>query len=291
MTVRKGIILAAGFGTRFLPASKAVPKEMLPLLDRPVIQHIVEEAVAAGIQELVIVTSLGKEVMASHFARVWELEEALAAKGDEDRLETVRRLASLGSLAFVYQKERLGTGHALLQARWLLADGPFALFYPDDIVVSDRPAIGQLIEAQARWGGHVLGVAEVPREEVHRYGVIDPEPLGDGVFRVRRTVEKPAPEEAPSALAIVGRLVLTPEVFPVLEATPVGKGGEVWLTDALATLCGRGAVYARCLEGEWLDTGNPLGLLKASLSLAMRDPRTSGELRPYLERLLETPPS
>jgi len=283
--------LAAGFGTRLLPASKAVPKEMLPLLDRPVIQYIVEEAVAAGISQLVVVVSAGKEAIAAHFAPSPQLEEALAAKGDLETLEAVRRLSSLASLSFVYQHERLGTGHALLQAQHLLQEEPFALFYPDDIMVGDSPAIGQLIAVYARYGRPVLGVCPVPREEAHRYGLIAGAPVAEGIYRVDATVEKPPPQEVPSNLAMVGRMILTPAVFRCLERTPPGRGGEVWLTDAIGLLCGEEEVYASLLPHRWLDVGNPLGLLQASFVLAVRHPRWGQGCRRLLAELVgqETP--
>ncbi len=283
MAVRRGVILAAGFGTRFLPATKAIPKEMLPLLDRPVVQHIVEEAAAAGVRELVMVISPGKEALAQHFARSPELEQALHARGDGPKLEELERIAGMARIAFVYQEGRLGTGHALLQARWLLDGAAFALFYADDVVVADPPAIGQLVEAHRRLDGPVLGLVEVAREEVSRYGVVEGEPLGGDDFRVRSTVEKPEPDEAPSTLAVIGRMVLTPDIFPVLEETPPGRAGEVWLTDGLARLCQRRPLYGRRLRGRWLDTGNPQGLLEASLWLAARDPALARRLKGYLQ--------
>jgi UTP--glucose-1-phosphate uridylyltransferase len=283
MAVRRGVILAAGFGTRFLPATKAIPKEMLPLLDRPVAQHIVEEAAAAGLQELVMVISPGKEALAQHFARAPELEQALQARSDGPKLAELERLASLARIAFVYQEGRLGTGHALLQARWLLEGAPFALFYADDVVAAEPPAIAQLLEAYQRRQGPVLGLVEVAREEVSRYGVIAGEPLEGDDYLVRSTVEKPEPAAAPSTLAVIGRMVLTPDIFPVLEATPPGRAGEVWLTDGLARLCQQRPVYGRRLQGRWLDTGHPQGLLEASLWLAGRDRELAQRLRRHLQ--------
>ncbi|GBD12689.1 UTP--glucose-1-phosphate uridylyltransferase [bacterium HR24] len=285
MSVRRGVILAAGFGTRFLPATKAIPKEMLPLLDRPVVQHIVEEAAAAGVRELVMVISPGKEALAQHFARSPELEQALQARGDGPKLAELERIAGLARIAFVYQEGRMGTGHALLQARWLLDGAPFALFYADDVVVADPPAIGQLVETHDRRGGPVLGLVEVEAEEVSRYGVIDGDEVGNDEFLVRSTVEKPETHEAPSRLAIIGRMVLTPDIFPALEETPPGRAGEIWLTDGLARVCGRRPVYGRRLSGRWLDTGNPAGLLEAGLWLASRDPGMSARLQRYLRAL------
>ncbi len=282
MAVRRGVILAAGFGTRFLPATKAIPKEMLPLLDRPVVQHIVEEAAAAGVRELVMVISPGKEALAQHFAPSPELERALEARGDGPRLQELQRISGLARIAFVYQEGRLGTGHALLQARWLLEGQPFALFYADDVVAAHPPAIGQLVEAFHHLGGPVLGLVEVERDEVSRYGVIDGEPLESGDFLVRATVEKPEPQEAPSTLAVIGRMVLTPDIFPALEETPPGRAGEIWLTDGLARLCRQRPVYGRRLQGRWLDTGHPQGLLEAALWLATDVPHLAERLERYL---------
>lgn len=289
MTVRKGVILAAGFGTRLLPATKAVPKEMLPLLDRPIIQYVAEEAVAAGIRELIVVISAGKESIAHHFSPAPELEQALAAKGDEDSLREVSRLSSLASFCFVYQHERLGTGHALLQARPLIGNDPFALFYPDDIVVGEEPAIAHLVALYEQCKAPVLGVAPVPPQDAHRYGLIDASQEGDNLFRVNRAVEKPSPHEIPSHLAMVGRMVLTPQIFPFLQKTPPGRGGEVWLTDAINLLCQHLPVYASALPGKWLDVGNLMGLLMGSLHLALTHPKWSAQARRLLGELERLP--
>jgi UTP--glucose-1-phosphate uridylyltransferase len=289
MSVRKGVILAAGYGTRFLPATKALPKEMLPIVDRPVIQYIVEEAVAAGLQQLIIITSASKRALEDHFDRNSDLEQALAQRGDEARLQEICRLSDLAEIAFVRQQQPLGTGHAVLQARWLMGDEPFALFFPDDVIVSETPAIGQLIEVHERHRKSVLAVLEVPKAEVYHYGVIDPEPLEESVFRVRGMVEKPSPQSAPSNLISVGRFVLTPDIFPILEQTAAGQAGEVWLTDAISTLIERDEVYACQYEGERFDTGQPIGLLKASLTLALQREGLAPELRSYLQQLLASP--
>lgn len=288
MTVRKGVILAAGYGTRFLPATKAQPKEMLPLVDKPVIQYIVEEAVAAGLEQLIIVSASAKRSLEDHFDRDFELERALSEKGDSARLEEIRRLATLADIAFVRQKERMGTGHAVLQTRWLVGDEPFALFFPDDIILSQTPAIGQLIDVFQRYQGSVLAVMEVPREDVYHYGVVDAEPLEERVYRLRGMVEKPHPDQAPSNLISVGRFVLTPDIFPILARTSPGQAGEIWLTDALSVLMERSPVYACRYQGERFDTGQPLGLLKAALTLALQRPDLGPELRAYLKALTES---
>jgi len=286
MSIRTGVILAAGYGTRLLPATKAQPKEMLPLVDRPIIQYIVEEAVSAGINRLIIVTAGSKRSLEDHFDRDPELERLLAGKGDHARLEEVRRLANLAEIAFVRQKERRGTGHALLQAQWLIGDEPFALYFPDDVILSEVPVTRQLLEVHERFQGSVLAVQEVSPGEVSHYGVIDAEAMDGGVYRVRGMVEKPTAEEAPSNLISVGRFILTPAIFPILSRTPMGQGGEIWLTDALGELIRRESVYALAFEGTRFDTGQPLGLLKASLTVAMTRQDMAAELRTYLRSLV-----
>lgn len=283
-TVRKAVILAAGYGTRFLPETKAVPKEMLPLVDRPVIQYIVEEALAAGLDQIVIVTSMAKRAIEDHFDRNRELEAAL--EGKPELLDEVRRVGDI-EIAFIRQKEMRGQAHAILGTRRFIGDGPFALFYPDDVIFGDTPAIGQLLDVQRRHGGSVLAVERVPREEIVHYGAIDAEPVEERVYRVRRIIEKPAVEEAPSDLGTVGRYVLAPEVWPLLERTPPSIGGEMFFTDTLAMLMEQGdPVYACEYEGLRFDTGRPIGLLKASLHLAAQREDMAPELRSYMESLL-----
>jgi UTP--glucose-1-phosphate uridylyltransferase len=286
MTVRKAVILAAGHGTRFLPATKAVPKEMLPLVDRPVIQYVVEEAVAAGFDHVTIVTADSKRSVEDHFDRNAELEQLLEANGKEAELREVRRVAHLAEIAFVRQKERRGIAHAVLTARQVVGEEPFALFFPDDIIVSDVPAIRQLVDVHERHGGSVIAVQRLPREEVVHYGVITPEPVEERVYRVRGIVEKPPPTEAPSDLATVGRYVLGAEIWPLLERTPAGAGGEMQLTDTLAMLLEAGHPLFACeFQGERFDTGRPLGLLEASVALALRREDTGPALKQYLRSL------
>ncbi len=286
MTVRKAVILAAGHGTRFLPATKAVPKEMLPLLDRPVIQYVVEEAVAAGLRHITIVTAGPKRAVEDHFDRSPELERVLENGGRETELREVVRLADIADLAFVRQKERRGIAHAVLMARHVVGDEPFALFFPDDIILADTPAIRQLIEVQEKHGGSVIAVQQLPREEVVHYGVVDPEPVEDRVYRVRSIVEKPSLAEAPSDLTTVGRYVLTADIWPLLERTPPDSRGEMQLTDTLAMLIQAGQPLFACrFQGERFDTGRPLGLLQASLKLALRREDTGPALKQYLRSL------
>jgi len=288
VNVRKAVILAAGYGTRFLPATKAIPKEMLPLVDRPAIQHVVEEAVRAGLEQIIMVTAAAKRAVEDHFDRDRELEQWLEQKGNAPQADEMRRLAGLADIVCVRQKERLGIGHAVLMARSLVGDEPFALFFPDDIIESEVPAIKQLMDVFYRHGGSVLAVQRVPREEIHHYGVIEPKPLEERVYQVLGIVEKPPASEAPSDLTVVGRYVLTPAIFPLLASTPpdAKAGGEIQLTDGIARLLGEEPVFACRYEGERFDVGRPLGLLKASLSMALARPDLGPELRRYLQDLL-----
>lgn len=281
--VRKAVILAAGYGTRFLPATKAQAKEMLPLVDKPVIQYVVEEAVAAGLHQIILVTAANKRALEDHFDREMELERILEAKGDNGRLQEVRRLADMAHIAAVRQKERRGIGHAVLTARPLVGDEPFALFFPDDVIFADVPAIGQLLAVYERYGASVLAVERLPPAEVVHYGVIAPRPLEERVYQVMGIVEKPRPQEAPSDLAVVGRYVLTPEVFDALSETPPGHEGEIQLTDGLALMLERDVRILACqYQGERFDTGRPIGLLKAAIAEGLRRPDIGPELRQYL---------
>jgi UTP--glucose-1-phosphate uridylyltransferase len=281
--IRKAIILAAGYGTRLLPASKAVPKEMLPIVDRPVIQYIVEEALAAGLDQILIVTAMHKRAIEDHFDRSPDLEDALAKK--PDLLEEVRRISGV-EIAFVRQKEMKGQSHAILGTRRFFGDEPFALFYPDDVIFSAQPAIGQLLDVYERHGGSVVAVQRVPREEIVHYGAIDGEPVEDRVWRVRRIVEKPPADEAPSDLGSVGRFVVSGDIWPLLEKTPPSIGGEMFFTDTMMMLMDQGGKFFACeYEGERFDTGRPLGLLKASIYTALRRPDIAPELQEYLSTL------
>ena len=286
MQIRKAVILAAGYGTRFLPATKAVPKEMLPLVDRPAIQYVVEEAVSAGLEQIILVTAGAKRAVEDHFDRELELETWLEQTGKPQQAEEMRRLAEMAEIVAVRQKERLGIGHAVLMARSLVGDEPFALFFPDDIIESQVPAIKQLLDVFHRHGGSVLAVQQLPREELPHYGVIEPKQVEERVYQVLGIVEKPPASEAPSDLASVGRYVLTPAIFPALERTPPGTGGEIQLTDGIALLLGEEPVFACRYEGERFDVGRPLGLLKASLSMALARPDIGPALGSYLRDLL-----
>ena len=290
MRVRKAVFPAAGWGTRFLPATKAQPKEMLPLVDKPIIQYAVEEAVAAGIEQVIIVTSSQKRAIEDHFDLSYELEHLLEEKGDIDMLRQVRHIGDLAQIAYVRQKEQLGLGHAVLMAKDLIGHEPFAVILPDDVVVGDRPCIGQLIHAYQKTHSSVVAIMEVPHGETGRYGIIAGEPTDDPLdhgrlHRVTRLVEKPAPEDSPSDLAIIGRYVLTPKIFDKLEQTQRGAGGEIQLTDAIQALMEEQQVYGYVFEGTRYDAGTTMGWLQASVELALGRPDLGPEFRTYLQGL------
>ncbi len=287
MRVRKAVFPAAGWGTRFLPATKAQPKEMLPLVDKPIIQYGVEEAVAAGIEQIIIVTSTHKGAIEDHFDLNYELEHLLEEKGEIEKLRQVRAISDLAQLAYVRQKEQLGLGHAVLMAKDLIGHEPFAVILPDDVCIGDRPVIGQLIHAYHQTHSSVVAVMEVPPDETSRYGVIASEPTDDPLdhgrlHRVTRLVEKPAPKDAPSNLGIIGRYVLTPKIFDKLEQTQRGAGGEIQLTDAIQALMEEQQVFAYAFEGVRYDAGTTMGWLKASVELALQRPELGAEFRSYL---------
>jgi len=291
MRVRKAVFPAAGWGTRFLPVTKAQPKEMLPLVDKPIIQYAVEEAVAAGIEQVIIVTSSQKRAIEDHFDLSYELEKLLEEKGEIEKLRQVRRISDLAQIAYVRQKEQLGLGHAVLMAKDLIGHEPFAVLLPDDVVVSDRPCIGQLIDAYHQTHASVVAVMEVPPAETSRYGVIGVESTvpatGSGrLHKVSRLVEKPAVGDAPSNLAIIGRYVLTPKIFDKLEQTPRGAGGEIQLTDAIEMLMQEQGVYGCEFEGIRYDAGTTMGWLKASVELALQRTDLAAEFREYLRGLV-----
>jgi UTP--glucose-1-phosphate uridylyltransferase len=289
MRVRKAVFPAAGWGTRFLPATKAQPKEMLPLVDKPVIQYGVEEAVAAGVEQVIIVTSSQKRPIEDHFDHSYELEHLLESKGDIEMLRRVRQIGDMAQISYVRQKEQLGLGHAVLMAKELVGHEPFAVILSDDVVVGERPAIGQLIEAHRATHGSVVAVMEVPPDDVGRYGIIDvdEEPVGgdERLYRLRGLVEKPQPQDAPSNLAIIGRYVLTPKIFEKLEQTPRGAGGEIQLTDAIEALMADQDVFAYAFEGKRYDAGTTMGWLQASVELALERQDIGAEFRRYLASL------
>jgi UTP--glucose-1-phosphate uridylyltransferase len=288
MRVRKAVFPAAGWGTRFLPATKAQPKEMLPLVDKPVIQYAVEEAVAAGIEQVIIVTSSQKRAIEDHFDISVELEQLLEARGDIEMLRQIRAISDLAQISYVRQKEQLGLGHAVLMAKDLVGHEPFAVILSDDVVVGERPCIGQLIHAYERTHSSVVAVMEVPKEETCRYGVIDAQPAAEDdsrLYKVSGLVEKPDPAVAPSNLAIIGRYVLTPKIFDKLEQTPRGAGGEIQLTDAIEALMQEQDVYGYAFDGVRYDAGTTMGWLKASVELALQRQDIGGQFRQYLQTL------
>jgi len=288
MRVRKAVFPAAGWGTRFLPATKAQPKEMLPLVDKPVIQYAVEEAVAAGIEQVIIVTSSQKRAIEDHFDLNLELEQMLEQRGDIEMLRQIRAISDLAQISYVRQKEQLGLGHAVLMAKELVGHEPFAVILPDDVVVGERPCIGQLIHAYQQTHSSVVAVMEVPHEETCRYGVIAGEavsPEDPRLYKVSALVEKPEPDAAPSNLAIIGRYVLTPKIFDKLEQTALGAGGEIQLTDAIETLMQEQDVYAYAFDGLRYDAGTTMGWLKASVELALQRQDIGEQFRQYLQSL------
>jgi UTP--glucose-1-phosphate uridylyltransferase len=283
--VRKAVVLAAGYGTRLLPATKAQPKEALPLVDKPIIQYTVEEAAASGLEQVIIVTASGKRAVEDHFDRSLELEQALREKGDLERLEEIQHISDLADIVYVRQKEQLGVGHAVLTVRDVVGQEPFVLFFPDDVIIADVPVARQMLDVFEEYGASILAVERVSTADIESYGIVDPEPVKDRLVRVRGLVEKPKPEEAPSDLGIVGRYVLTPDIFTALARTQPGKGREIQLTDALALLLAEQPVYAYLFEGCRYDTGRPLGLLQASVELALRRPDIGPDFRRYLRSL------
>jgi UTP--glucose-1-phosphate uridylyltransferase len=292
-SVRKAVFPVAGLGTRFLPATKAQPKEMLPLVDKPIIQYGVEEAVASGIDNIILVTGRGKNAIEDHFDVSVELESFLEARGKRDQLDEVRKISNMINFAYVRQGEPLGLGHAVLVVRELVGTEPFAVILGDDVIDADPPAMRQLIDVFERVGGPVLAVERVPMDETSSYGVIDVEVnprLGEGVYQVRDLVEKPPPGEAPSNLAIIGRYVLTPDIFPALAATKSDRTGEIQLTNGLRALLKSRPIYACEVKGVRHDTGNKLGFLKAVVYFALRRPDLAEKFAAYLVSLnIRTP--
>jgi len=285
--VRKAVFPAAGLGTRFLPATKAQPKEMLPLVDKPIIQYVIEEAVAAGLTNIIIVTGRGKNAIEDHFDTSYELENMLERRGNTDLLEQVRAISNMITVSYVRQGETLGLGHAVLMARELVGDEPFAVMLGDDIIDSAVPCMKQMVDVFERFGDPVIAVYQVPRDEISAYGVIDgvPDPKDGRVYQIRDLVEKPRAEEAPSDLAIIGRYILTPDIFEALERTPRDAAGEIQLTNGIRALKDRRPLYGYRFEGVRHDAGNKLGFLKATVEFALKREDLGGEFRRYLKTL------
>ena len=286
MKVRRGVFPAAGLGTRFLPATKAQPKEMLPIVDKPTIQYVMEEAVASGLSEIVIVTGRNKRAIEDHFDAAFELEYYLSGRGKTEELAQIKTISELASVSYVRQKEPLGLGHAILCARALVNDEPFGVFLGDDIIgQAPTPCMRQLLDVYERHGGPVIAIERVPRDRIQQYGVIAGRNIGGNVWEIDDLVEKPLPQDAPSDLAIIGRYVLTPDIFPILAETAADKRGEIQLTDALRTLRNRRPMYAVAFEGKRYDTGDKLGFLKATVEFALERPDLSDAFREYLRSL------
>jgi UTP--glucose-1-phosphate uridylyltransferase len=284
--VRKAVFPAAGLGTRFLPATKAQPKEMLPLVDKPIIQYGVDEVVASGVTNVILVTGRGKNAIEDHFDVSVELETFLEARGKREQLEEIRKISNMITVAYVRQGEPLGLGHAVLVTRDLVGDEPFAVVLADDVIDATPPAIRQMIDVFERVDGPVLAVERVPMDQISSYGVIAPDAgpsLGDGIYRVKDLVEKPARADAPSNLAIIGRYILTPDIFPALAATQSDRTGEIQLTNGLRHLLNTRPIYACEVKGVRHDTGNKLGYLKATVYFALRRPDLADRFRAYLK--------
>jgi UTP--glucose-1-phosphate uridylyltransferase len=283
--IRKAVFPAAGLGTRFLPATKAQPKEMLPLVDKPIIQYVIEEAVASGIGNIIIVTGRGKTAIEDHFDVAYELEQMLERRGKLDLLKQVRSISDMIDVSYVRQKEPLGLGHAILMAREMIGDEPFAVFLGDDVIESATPVMRQMIQVYGHYACSIVAVEKVSRARTRDYGIVAATREADRIHMITDLVEKPSPAEAPSNLAIIGRYILTPEIFPHLEQTVAGRGGEIQLTDGLRSLLRRQAIYAYEFEGKRYDTGDKLGFLKATVEFALRRPDLGGAFRTYLKGL------
>ncbi|TKJ86647.1 UTP--glucose-1-phosphate uridylyltransferase [Paenibacillus sp. CFBP13512] len=286
MKIRKAIIPAAGLGTRFLPATKAMPKEMLPIVDKPTIQYIIEEAVASGIEDIIIVTGKGKRAIEDHFDSSFELEHNLAEKEKWALLEAVRKPSEMADIHYIRQKEPKGLGHAIWCARKFIGNEPFAVLLGDDIVESNTPCLKQMMDVYEEYESSVVGVKEVPWEHVSRYGIVDSSPLSDRLYQAKGLVEKPAREDAPSNLAIMGRYILTPEIFNILGEQQVGVGGEIQLTDAISQLALKERILAYQFEGLRHDVGEKSGFVQTTIHYALQHPELREETLRYLKAIL-----
>jgi UTP--glucose-1-phosphate uridylyltransferase len=283
--VRKAVFPAAGLGTRFLPATKASPKEILPLVDKPLIQYVVEEAVASGVESVIIVTGRGKTAIEDHFDVSFELEKLLEVRGKQAEMKAMRTISEMARVSYVRQQEALGLGHAVLQARDLVGDEPFAVMLSDDIIDSETPALRQLLDVYEKYDAPVIGTMQVAGEAISRFGVIDGEEVSDGIYRIKDMVEKPSFADAPSDLAIIGRYVLTPDIFSELEKTQPGAIGEIQITDAMRSLLKQRPFYAVRFEGKRYDAGDKLGFLIATVEFALKHEDLAVEFREYLQSL------
>ncbi len=286
MKIHKAVITAGGWGTRFLPITKAQPKEMLPLVNKPLIQYAVEEALNSGIEQIILVTALGKRAIEDYFDRSFELEYILAQKGEARLLREMQELSSLINVCYIRQKEQLGLGHAVLATRDIIADEPFAVLLPDDIIESEVPVLKQMMGVYEQYKVSVVAVHRISAEDTTKYGVIEPREVSSHTYQALSLVEKPKPAEALSNLGIVGRYILTPQIFDALEVTQPGKNREIQLTDALQLLLKQQAIYAYEFEGVRYDTGTPLGWLEATVAFALKHPEFGQELRKHLRQFL-----
>lgn len=286
-TVKKAIIPAAGLGTRFLPATKSQPKEMLPIVDKPTLQYIIEEAINSGIEEILIITGRNKKSIEDHFDKSVELELELQQKGKTEMLEMVQEISNMVNIHYIRQKEPKGLGHAIHCAKSFIGDEPFAVLLGDDIVDSDTPCLKQLIDAYDEYKTSILGVQEVAKEDTDKYGILDCKYIEDRVYKVKDMVEKPSVEEAPSNVAILGRYIITPAIFEILENQAPGKGGEIQLTDALKTLATHEAIYAYNFEGRRYDVGDKLGFLEATIDFALKRDNLKDGLMNYMKNVVK----
>jgi UTP--glucose-1-phosphate uridylyltransferase len=286
MKIKKAVITAAGLGTRFLPITKALPKEMLPIVNRPLIQYCIEEAIACGIELVVIVTAGGKSAIENYFDRSFELEYTLKQKGDTELLDKLQQSSNEVDICYIRQKQQMGLGHAVLTAKNIIGDEAFLLFLPDDLFEQGSSMLKKMLKISEEYAGTVMAVQQVANEEVNRYGIIQPQKVAERTYKILKLVEKPLATEAPSNLAIMGRYVLMPEVFEALENTRPGRNGEIQLTDALQSLTIGRDLYAYQFEGERYDAGTPLGWLKTSIVMALKNPDIGPELRDYLRQHL-----
>lgn len=285
--IRKAIIPAAGLGTRFLPATKAQPKEMLPIVDKPTIQYIVEEAIQSGIEDIMIITGRNKRAIEDHFDKSYELEVELEKSGKDELLTLVRNISNLANIHYIRQKEAKGLGHAIHCAKSFIGDEPFAVLLGDDIVYAAKPCLKQMIEVFNHYQTSILGVQTVPHDQVSKYGIVDGSKVSDRVFKVNGLVEKPPVDEAPTDVAILGRYIITPEIFEYLEKTAPGAGGEIQLTDALKMLAADQIMYAYDFEGQRYDVGDKLGFLKATVEYALRRDDLKDSFKEYLKTMVE----
>lgn len=284
--IKKAILPVAGFGTRFLPATKAQPKEMLPIVDKPVIQYLVEEAVSAGIEEVIFVTGRGKRAIEDHFDTSFELEYNLVEKDKNDLLEEVRRISGLAKFSYVRQPQPLGDGHAILQAAHIVGDEPVLVIFGDCLYDSNVPASTQLIETFEKYGDPVIGLSEVEKKDVSKFGVIDGVELDEHTWEIKKMVEKPKVEDAPTNLVAVGKYIITPSVFETLAKMKDGKSGEIRLADAFDIMLNNNKpLYGKILEGTWLDTGNKINFMKAAIHLGLKHPEIKEDLKKYLKNL------